>query len=87
MAPPDADEAAAHAYATEVRDLSRIPRGARIVVMWGSPESCMPGAPQSDLAVIRLPGELDIVRVQHMVELTRSACLFSCDSGQDSALA
>ena len=87
VAPPDTDELAAHAFAAEVRDLSRLPHGARTVVLRGTLESCMPEAPQSDLDVIGLTGELDIARVQHLVELTRSACLFSCDSGLESALA
>lgn len=89
------DEAEADAvrqHVEELRDLCRIPKAARVVVMVGPFDTCVAQAPQSDMDIMGLrPGEdgagPDLDFVARMVEATRSSCLFVGSSGYENALA
>ncbi|MCB9627582.1 MAG: hypothetical protein H6725_09450 [Sandaracinaceae bacterium] len=59
----------------------------QLTLTQGEIEQCLANAPQSDLDIFALPHEPDLSLVQRSVELTRSACLFLGDSGNESALA
>lgn len=77
----------ARAYLDELRDLCRLPGGARSHVFVGSLESAIPQAPQSDVDLMALRHGADLVFVENMIQLTRSSCIFTMDSGRESALA
>ncbi len=85
------DEAAHHDAAREwLRDLAdraRFPKGIALEVLQGSLEEALTRAPQSDLDLLALPPVADPAFVRQTVVLSRSACLFLGDSGQESALA
>ncbi len=74
-------------YVEELRDLARIPEGARSHVMVGDLESAVRRAPQSDIDIMGMPKDNDLAFVRHMVEVTRSSCMFTIDSGNENALA
>jgi solute carrier family 12 sodium/potassium/chloride transporter 2 len=86
VVPDAAAEAGARAYVADLVDLSRLPRETATVVMTGALEDVVPRAPQADLDIVGLgpADELDVVR--RMVQSTRSSCLFTVDSGNESAL-
>ena len=74
-------------YLTELRELCRIPSSANSVVHVGALEDVVPRAPQSDMDILGMPKDLDLDFVGRMVALTRSSCMFTLDSGRESALA
>ena len=80
-------EAGAALFLAELFDLARVPKAVQRLVMTGDVEDCMQRAEQSDLDVLALPPEPDVERVRRLVSVTRSACLFFGDSGQESAVA
>ncbi|MFT5686408.1 MAG: solute carrier family 12 sodium/potassium/chloride transporter 2 [Myxococcota bacterium] len=80
------EEPAADRFLQEVSDLGRLPKTARRVVLVGTMEDCLTRAPQSDLDVMGLDAEPDMAYVRATVRLTRSSCLFTGDSGKESAL-
>lgn len=53
----------------------------------GGLETAMGQAPRSDLDILGARREIDLDFVRRMVRASRSACLFTSDSGQESALA
>jgi hypothetical protein len=83
----EAGAPAAHAWLADLQDAARLPASVELSVMAGETERCLTDAPQSDLDIFALPHEPDLSLVQRSVELTRSACLFLGDSGNESALA
>ncbi len=74
-------------YVEELRDLARIPDQAHSHVMVGTLESAVKQAPQSDMDILGMPKSDDLAFVSRMVELTRSSCMFTIDSGHENALA
>jgi hypothetical protein len=74
-------------YVEELRDLARIPEGARSHVLVGDLESAVGRAPQSDIDILGMPKDNNLAFVRHMVEATRSSCMFTIDSGNENALA
>lgn len=74
-------------YVEELRDLARIPDQARSHVMVGDLESAAQRAPQSDMDILGMPKDNDLAFVGHMLEITRSSCMFTVDSGNENALA
>lgn len=82
-----ADRPAALAWLHDLADRARFPAGIQLEVMQGELEDCLARAPQSDLDLLGLPVNPDPGFARRTVELTRSACLFLGDSGQESALA
>lgn len=83
----EAGAPAARAWLAELQDAARLPSSVELAVMAGETERCLASAPQSDLDIFALPHEPDLSLVRRSVELTRSACLFLGDSGNESALA
>ncbi len=77
----------AQLWLADLVDLARVPAVIQTEVMVGELETCLTAAPQSDLDLMGLPANVDLDFVRRSVGLTRSACLFLGDSGQESALA
>jgi len=76
----------------ELRDLCRIPEIAQTRVMVGSFEERVSQVPVADMDITGLRWSADdsgpdLDFVAHMVRATRSSCLFTGDSGRESALA
>ena len=82
----DAREAV-EAYLARVRDLARIPASARSITLVGELSLALREAPQSDFDIMGVPASLDVAVMREMVELTRSSCLFTLDSGDENVLA
>ena len=74
-------------YLEELKDLTRLPNDARIHVETGTLEDAITKAPQSDMDVFGVAPDVSLAFVDRMVGLTRSSCLFTIDSGRESALA
>ena len=78
---------ATRAYVGELRDLCRIPLSAKTLVLVGDLFDVMAEAPQSDMDVLGLPrGDTDIDFMRRAVDASRSSCIFTQDSGNESAL-
>ncbi len=77
------------AYLGDLRELCRLPASAESLVMVGDLFDVMANqAPQSDMDVLGLPAEGDIVAfVRSAIAASRSSCIFTQDSGRESALA
>ncbi len=80
---------AAEDYLRRVRELCRLPQRSEILVMEGELfEAMAERAPQSDMDVLGLPVDGDVVAfVREAVAASRSSCIFTQDSGGESALA
>lgn len=83
----EADRAEAERYIGQIRDLARIPPRAKTVVEVGDFAALLASAPQSDLDIIGMRPDGDLDWMRQMVAVSRSACLFTRDSGTESALA
>lgn len=81
--------AAAEDYLRRVRELCRLPQRGEILVMEGELlEAMSERAPQSDMDVLGLPNDGDVVAfVRKAITASRSSCIFTQDSGGESALA
>ena len=77
----------AQKYIMDLRDLCRIPRTARTIVLVGKFEECVIRAPQSDMDFMGLQSTPDFEFVHRIVKTTGSSCIFVRDSGNESALA
>ena len=84
---PKEDIKAARGFVEELRDYCRIPRQARTIVMVGSFEDCLSKAPQSDMDFMGLQTVPEFEFVRKALLLTGSSCIFTSDSGVESALA
>ncbi|MCA9586154.1 MAG: hypothetical protein KC657_12435 [Myxococcales bacterium] len=84
-----ADVASADAYLSDLREQCRLPERTAILVMVGDLFEVMAEqAPQSDMDVLGLPAEGDVVTfVRAAIAASRSSCVFTQDSGGESALA
>ena len=87
VAPQESDRDRVHAYIEEMRDLCRIPAGARTLVLVGEFEERLVDAPQSDIDFFGMPKDLQLAFAVRMVAATRSSCIFTVDSGHENALA
>ena len=83
----EADRAQVSGWLDELFDRARVPTSVRREVVGGPLDQALVRAPQSDLDILGLPADADVGALRQRVEQTRSACLFLCDSGQESALA
>ena len=83
----ETDREHARDWLRDLADRARFPKGIALEVMQGSLEEALTRAPQSDLDLLGLPAAADPAFVRLTVILSRSACLFLGDSGQESALA
>jgi hypothetical protein len=79
--------ARAAAYIDEFRDLCRIPSSANTVVKVGTLAEAVAQVPQSDMDILGMRRDLDLDVAAKMVQLTRSSCMLTMDSGRESALA
>lgn len=82
-----AERDAVEAYVAQVRDLARIPLHAKTITLVGDFEVVMHEAPQSDLDIMSVSPSFDVSGMRKMVQETRSACLFTLDSGDENVLA
>ncbi len=79
--------ATAERYIDELRDLTRMPASAQTMIMSGSFLDCLRDAPQSDMDVLGVPRRPEGVQfMRQCIEVSRSSCLFTQDSGTESAL-
>jgi hypothetical protein len=76
---------AARDYVTNLKALARLPE-AEVVLAPGE-EVRAEGAPRADFHLIPLPPEPDLDRLARTAEELGSPCLFTLDSGRESALA
>ncbi len=83
----EADRARTEGFLASLRDLCRIPKEATTIVLVGTVEEAVGRAPQSDLDIMGMSGDRDLASAQRWVRLTRSSCVFTLDSGNESALA
>lgn len=76
------------AFLDELRELCRIPKDAESRVLVGEMFACLAAAPQSDMDILGLPKDpaAQAVFVRRAIEESRSSCLFTQDSGGESAL-
>ncbi|MEX1368513.1 MAG: amino acid permease, partial [Nannocystaceae bacterium] len=83
----ESDRARAEAHLEILRDLCRIPRHAISLVMVGELMECLANAPQSDMDVLGLPKDATAVEfVRQAIAASRSSCIFTQDSGNESAV-
>lgn len=68
-------------------DLARLPAGTAAHLADGDFGRYASNAPEADLNVFPLPDELDPEFLWSLSEATGSSCLFTQDSGDESALA
>ncbi|MBN1606499.1 MAG: hypothetical protein JW940_07685 [Polyangiaceae bacterium] len=81
------DRDRARRYLEELREICRIPREATSLVMIGDVIDCLSRAPQSDMDVLGLQNaSADVAFVRRAIDASRSSCLFTQDSGHESAL-
>lgn len=84
---PDEDSLVrARGQLEEVRDLCRIPDHAVATIVVGEFADAVARAPLSDLETMGFSSRRDLASMAQLVQLTRSSCLFVCDSGEESAL-
>jgi hypothetical protein len=87
---PDGGQlASTEAYLRDVRELCRLPQHGEILVLEGELFQAMAEhAPQSDMDVIALPAGDEVVAfVRRAIAASKSSCIFTQDSGGESALA
>jgi amino acid transporter len=77
---------AANYFLEELKDLARIPEQATLSVMLGDFQECVGRSPQADIHLIGLQTIPDYHFVQKLMAITGSSCLFTKDSGSESAL-
>lgn len=81
------EEDAARAYLERLVEASRLPDDTELSIQASSFEDALDATPSADLNVLGLPSEGEREFVERMLQLTRSACLFLRDSGEEDALA
>lgn len=74
-------------FLSRLVELARIPKDAHLTVYRGELADRLSQAPQADLNIFGMPGEVDFNRLRRMVEETRASCVFLVGSGEESALA
>jgi amino acid transporter len=81
------DQPRVEGYLAELREICRMPAKATSLVMVGEVIDCLSRAPQSDMDVLGLPHDLAAVAfVRCAIDASRSSCIFTQDSGHESAL-
>ncbi len=83
----EADKEKARKFLTRLVDLARLPADTVALVADGDFGRYASSAPEADLNVIPLPAELDADFLWSLRDATGSSCLFTQDSGDESALA
>jgi solute carrier family 12 (sodium/potassium/chloride transporter), member 2 len=89
VVPDAAHVESAERYLRDLRELCRLPERTNILVMVGDLFDVMEDrAPQSDMDVLGLPADGDVVAfVRTAVAASKSSCIFTQDSAGESALA
>jgi solute carrier family 12 sodium/potassium/chloride transporter 2 len=82
----DADVENARRFLEAVLDLGRIP-DTQVRVLAGTFDDYVPQAPRADINIFGLGRTVEFAFMRRMVDETRSTCLFTRDSGRESALA
>ncbi len=83
----EADKEKATTFLARLTDLARLPADTAAHVADGSFGRYASSAPEADLNVFPLPAELDADFLWSLRDATGSSCLFTQDSGDESALA
>lgn len=81
------EEEQARAYLSQLIEASRLPDDTELSIQASSLEDALDATPSADLNVLGLPPDGEREFVERMLRLTRSACLFLRDSGEEDALA
>ncbi|MBP2030407.1 amino acid transporter [Methanohalophilus levihalophilus] len=82
----DSQKKKAEEYIMTLAELARLPN-VNTYALEGSIEAIMHEIPQAALNIYNITAEPDFEFMRRMVELTGSSCLFTLDSGEESALA
>ncbi len=83
----EADAPEAREFLRRISELARLPSKVVREAMVGTFEECMVRATSSDLTILGIAPQPDHERLQTLVELSRSSCVFVRDSGRESARA
>ena len=81
------DRKKAETFLVRLVELARLPGNTKVLVAEGDFNRYSPEAPQADLNIFPLPDELDPEFLWHLRDSTNASCLFTRDSGLESALA
>lgn len=81
------DKSKAEKFLAHLVDLARLPGNTAAYVADGDFGRYASSAPEADLNIFPLPKELDADFLWHLRDATGSSCLFTQDSGEESALA
>lgn len=76
----------AYSYLENLLDIARL-KDVTPHVEVGQFEDGLSAAPQADLDLFGLPEDPDLDKLRSYVELTKSACVFVSDSGNENILA
>ena len=79
--------AAARDYLATLRELCRLPRTAVSRVLVGAFEDAVAHGPDADIEIIGLRVGVALEHARELVLRTRASCLFTADSGHESAVA
>ena len=82
-----ADRDKAQVFLTRLADLARLPADTAVRVADGDFGRYASDAPEADLNIFPLPPKLDADFLWRLRDATGSSCLFTQDSGDESALA
>lgn len=78
---------AAREFLNNLVELARLPHTETRVFLGESLDQYAEQIPVVSLNIFGLSSQPDFARCRHLVEMTRSACLFTLDSGEENALA
>ena len=81
------DVSLARQFIDDLRDFCRLPHSVKTIVLVGDLEQCIPRAPQADMVFMGLQSIPDYDFVRRTIKLNGCSCLFTSDSGSESALA
>ena len=83
----ESDKSKAEKFLARLVDLARLPANTAAHIADGDFGRYASSAPEADLNIFPLPKELDAEFLWHLRDATGSSCLFTQDSGDESALA
>jgi solute carrier family 12 (sodium/potassium/chloride transporter), member 2 len=87
IAPAEADVTAARDFLRRLVELTRLPARSELYVDTGNFRDRLASAPEADLQIFGMPGELHFDEAQRFVDEARSSCMFLLASGEESAMA
>ena len=77
----------AREFLDDLRDFCRIPHTVKTIVLVGELEQCISQAPQGDIVFMGLQSIPDHTFVRRMIKVSGCSCVFTSDSGSESAIA